>query len=520
MGLPVQRTRAQAGAVDISFDPGSGANGDVYAVASQPDGKVVIGGAFTSVNGVARNRVARLNPDGTLDLNFNPGAGANANVQVVTRDASGRILVGGFFTSVNGNNRNYLARLNPDGSLDTSFNPGTGANGNVWAIAVQSDTKILVGGEFTTFAGSSRSGLTRVTSSGAPDDTFAPGAAATNGVIYALAIQSDNRIIIGGSFTNYAGNARTNIARINANGTHDATFNPGTGAGGAGNAVNALGLQSDGKIIAGGDFDTFNGVSHKFIARLLTNGTYDATFNVGSGPDNTIQGIQVLSDNRILIAGDFSAIDSDARNFVARLNTNGTPDATFNTAGGAMDTIVGVAAQADGRVVIGGYFTLVGSLSRGHIARLHGRSDGLSPLLSGAKNASNYQISFQSLTNLAYLLEYTDSLPARRWNPLAIVFGDGATKSLTDPAPGASQRFYRLRVIYSEPYIFNAAKVGNAFQLSVSAFAWKTYVIEYKNSLSDASWTALPGVAGDNTLKTLIDSTATAPQRFYRIRAQ
>ncbi|TAL03355.1 MAG: hypothetical protein EPO07_06315, partial [Verrucomicrobia bacterium] len=432
-------------------------------------------------------------------------------------DASGRILLGGDFTSVNGTNRNRLARLNSDGSLDTGFDPRTGANGPVWTVGVQSDGKILVGGPFTTFNGVSRNGLTRLASTGAADDAFAPGAGVTNGYLNTLAIQSNGRILIGGAFTNYAGTARTNIARLTSSGSLDATFNPGAGPDGE---VTALALQSDGRIIVGGFFENFDGVSRKHLARLNTNGTLDVTFNLTNQPSEVVQSVQVLGDDRILIAGDFLKLGGLDWNYVARLNTNGAVDTTFDPGGGWSEAAIGLAAQSDGRVAVGGYFTQIGGIARGHVARLHGRADGLSPTLAGVKSAGNYQVSFQSLTNLAYLLEYTDVLPARRWSPLAIVFGDGATRTLTDPAPNTPQRFYRLRTIYSEPYIFSSGKTGGTFQMSVPAFAWKTYVVEYKNSLSDAVWTPLPGVTGDNTLKVLSDTSANVAQRFYRVRAQ
>lgn len=508
----------------MSFNPGAGANENVWTVATQPDGKVIIGGIFQSINGVARNRIARLNPDGSVDSSFNPGTGANSDVQVVRLDASGRILIGGSFSSINGTNRAGIARLNANGSLDTSFNPGTGANGTVWAIAVQADGRVLLGGEFTFVNGNSRNGIARLTSTGAIDDTFAPGTAATNGAIYTLALQSNGRIVIGGSFNSYAGTARTNIARINSNGTLDGTFNPGGGAGswggsiGAGNSVNALALQSDGKIIVGGDFITFDGVSRPFVARTETNGAVDLTFN--TAPNLTVRSVAVQSDNRIVIGGDFENISSIPRKFIARLLSNGNLDASFDSSGASDNTVETVALQADGRVVVGGWFVTMNGVSRSRVARLHVNANALSPLLTGARSGNNFNLSFATLTNTAYVLEYNDSLAGQAWTPLGLVFGDGLTKMLADINPGVPQRFYRLRTLYSEPFMLNPRRVGNTFSVNVPAFAWRTMILEYKNSLNDLTWTSLPGVAGDNTIKTLSDSSATVTTRVYRVRAQ
>ena len=131
------------------FDPN--ANGAVRVVVVQPDGKILIGGDFTTLspNGgaaVTRNRIARLNPDGTLDTAFNPNA--NGTVYAIAVQADGKILVGGAFTQrIGGQTRNRIARLDATTGLADSFDPN--ANSTVYSIAVQADGKILVGGDFT-----------------------------------------------------------------------------------------------------------------------------------------------------------------------------------------------------------------------------------------------------------------------------------------------------------------------------------------------------------------------------------
>src|SRR5207245_5958103 len=140
--------------VDTIFNPG--ANDIVDALAIQADGKIVVGGFFTTLGGggsgtSVRNHIARVNPDGTLDTSFDPGA--NAEITCLAIQADGKILVGGSFTTLGGGGtgtfvRNRIARLNPDGTLDMTFNPG--ANDRISAIALQPDGKILVGGNFTT----------------------------------------------------------------------------------------------------------------------------------------------------------------------------------------------------------------------------------------------------------------------------------------------------------------------------------------------------------------------------------
>jgi uncharacterized delta-60 repeat protein len=123
----------------------------------QSDGKILIGGDFTFYDGTGRNRIARLDAGGSLDASFNPGTGASDYLNSIAAQSNGRILIGGHFTSYNGTGRNRIARLNANGTLDTSLNPGTGANDRVLSIAVLSDGRILIGGEFTSYNGTGRS---------------------------------------------------------------------------------------------------------------------------------------------------------------------------------------------------------------------------------------------------------------------------------------------------------------------------------------------------------------------------
>jgi uncharacterized delta-60 repeat protein len=131
-------------------------------MAIQPDGKFLIGGDFITVNGVAKNRIARLNNDGSLDTSFNAGSGADSTVYTMTLQADGKLLIGGFFTAINGVSRNFIARLNSDGSVDTTFNPGAGANSQAYSMVLQADGKLLIGGNFTEFSGVTRNHTARL----------------------------------------------------------------------------------------------------------------------------------------------------------------------------------------------------------------------------------------------------------------------------------------------------------------------------------------------------------------------
>ena len=184
------------------------------ALVVQSDGKVVICGDFTTVNGAARNRIARLNSDGTLDFTFLATAsGANFAVNAAAVQSDGKIVIGGRFSTINGTTRNHIARLNADGTLDASFlAAGSGVNGDVFALALQSDGKPVIGGFFTSVNGTSRNGIARLNSDGTNDGSFLATGSGVNNSVFAVAIQPDGRIVIGGLFTNVNGTERNGAA--------------------------------------------------------------------------------------------------------------------------------------------------------------------------------------------------------------------------------------------------------------------------------------------------------------------
>jgi uncharacterized delta-60 repeat protein len=323
ISIPAQRLNAQVGANDPTFntlDDGtygddSGASGTVSTIALQPDGKVIIGGNFTSYNGTARNRIARLNADGSLDATFDPGSGANTSVGTMALQPDGKVIIGGSFTSYNGTSRTRMARLNADGSLDATLNPGTGTSSSVWTMALQPDGKVIIGGGFMTYNGTARPRIARVNADGSLDATFNPGSGSNN-YLYTIALQPDGKVIIGGGLTMYNGTSITRTARVNADGSLDATFNPGTGAS---STVFTTALQPDGKVIIGGQFNTYNGTARNSIARLNADGSLDATFNPGTGAFGAVNTMALQPDGKVIIGGSFTTYNGTARNRVARI---------------------------------------------------------------------------------------------------------------------------------------------------------------------------------------------------------
>ena len=332
-----------------------------------------------------------LAQEGTIDATFNPGTCANGLIRAMAIDESGRILIGGIFTSYNGTTVGRIARLNFDGTLDASFNPGgsgfTNAADSVLAIAIESSGNILVGGRFTAYngIGPSPDYIMRLSISGVDPGNFSPpvlngSAAGSTTHVRAIAVQPDGNIIVAGDWNCAGGGGCTSptrrIMRLLPTGSKDPAYNSADAAQGitSGSWVNSTAIQQDGKIIIAGTFTSYNSLLANRIVRVNSNGGRDGTFLCGSGAgtNGPINKMIVLPDGDILIAGNFNTIGSPTRSMIARLNADGTVDGAFNAAVSA--SITAMCVQRDGKIVITGYFTTVNGVTRNRIARLN--SDG------------------------------------------------------------------------------------------------------------------------------------------------
>jgi uncharacterized delta-60 repeat protein len=365
------------GSLDTTFNVGTGVNNDIYSTVIQSDGKIIIGGNFTSYNGMIMNCIARLNSDGSIDTTFNVGTSVNNNINSTAIQSDGKIIIGGNFTSYNGTSINRIARINSDGSLDNTFNVGAGTNNTVDAIDIKSNGQIIIAGNFTTCNDKTRKYMALLNSDGTLDDRFNSFTGVTDitgyavPIIYSTAIQLDNKIIIGGGFTSYYETSINRIARLYPNGSLDTTFNVGSGAN---DFVNTTAIQSDGKIFIGGVFSNFNGIARHCVARLNTDGSIDTTFNVGTGlGSDVINTIAIQPDGKVVVGGKFNSFNGVLSNGIVRLNNDGSSDTTFNVGSGITPSteINVVKLQSDGKIIIGGSFTSFNGTSINRIARLN-----------------------------------------------------------------------------------------------------------------------------------------------------
>jgi uncharacterized delta-60 repeat protein len=334
--------------------PVDGANGPVFDLLVQPDDMIVLGGQFSEVGNQPHHNLARLNPDGSPDSAFNPDF--NNSVHTLALQTDGKILAGGGFSQVDGQAHAGIARLNPDGSLDMGFNAQI--DGHISDLALQSGGKILVGGWFSAVNEQPRSSLARLNADGTLDEAFIVNSAYMD--VYALAVQPDDKILVGGYIEDVSGEAWADyFVRLNADGTLDTAFQPDTG----GWWVDELKVLTDGKIMAAIQSD---------LARFDADGNRDASFNAPETLYRSIRTVAIQTGGDLVVGGDFITLDDNPIEYLAKLDTNGTLIPAFNP--GPNNKVYALVVQNDNKILVGGAFTQIDGQVRNGIARLN--SDG------------------------------------------------------------------------------------------------------------------------------------------------
>jgi uncharacterized delta-60 repeat protein len=409
------------GSLDTTFVPGIAFNDAILAVSITASGKVLVAGEFTNTG---LTGVARLLPDGTPDPTFAPPTDISGIVNDVEALPDGNVLIGGAFTAAG---HNDFGRLLPTGAWDPSFTTGTGftgsCSGEVHDIVPYADGRCLVIGCFTNYSGSLVGSVVRLLPDGQRDVLFDTGggftevglnpatsaAVSPSGDIVVvgatryqdvncphmvklmdngdrdwsfnalagqswprtLAVQADGKILVGGAEI-HRGESFSRVIRLLPNGDRDPDFSVGSGpriADGTLGAVSALLQLTDGRILVGGSFATFNGAALANLVCLLPDGTVDPTFGIGSGVTGQVIGLRLDDVGRILVWGSLVAVNGLPVNKLARLQADGTLDTGFQPPA-PNNAVLTLDPAPDGRLVIGGYFTLLDSVPCVRIARL------------------------------------------------------------------------------------------------------------------------------------------------------
>jgi uncharacterized delta-60 repeat protein len=303
---------------------------------TQSDGKLLIAGpSFTTYSGSSSTRIARINTDGTRDATFISGTGLNGNALDLKIQSDGKIIAAGSFTAYSGSTNSGIVRINTNGTKDTTFNVGLGSTGNINQLALQSDGKIIAIGATTAYSGSSNAGIVRINTDGTKDTTFNMGSGFNTTSVLAIGIQSTGKIIVGGNFSIYSGSTNNYIVRINTDGTKDTTFNIGTGFGA--NGIVALKVLADDSIIAYGSFTTYSGSASPRIIKLTPNGTKDTTFapTTGFSAQNPlspgyVQALSTDKNNNIYVGNNFLLYNNNIIGNIVKMNQLAAYDSTFN----------------------------------------------------------------------------------------------------------------------------------------------------------------------------------------------
>ena len=465
-GDPADWDSAEVDAFDASLSPGQRADlsaadiASLYvlgyhqlgaltvgrAIAVQVDGKLVVAGSAVSANGVQGFELRRYDADGTLDTSFGPSQsgevitdffGVADSAYALAIQPDGKIVVGGAATQVGGNVDFALARYNPNGTLDTGFGPAQtglvttdfyGNTDDITGLAIQPDGKIVAEGTTVISGSDSAFALARYNSDGALDTSFGP---ARTGLIttsfggeymeaWALALQPDGKVVVAGntgvspdqpSTFNFA------LARYNPDGSLDTSFGPSRTGTVSTDLLNyydsarAVAIQPNGDIVvagiaglsaAGGNVDTA-------LVRYLPNGTVDTSFggiaapgspyvgkgltyiNIGGGQNDAFA-VALQSDGKIVTAGRYTDSNANFGFAITRFDANGAPDNAFGNSGtqvsdfaGGNGEAYGVAVESDGSIVAAGYDTAAAQRMDFAVARY----SGVNGLPLGAPDGSN-----------------------------------------------------------------------------------------------------------------------------------
>ena len=354
---------AQPGTLDLTFDPGTGLTGPGYGndLHEMPDGRMIVVGAFAAYNGVPANNIIRLMPDGSIDPTFNAGSGFDVQAFQIRLQPGGKLIVAGGFTTYNGQPAPRIVRLGMDGQYDATFQAGVGLNSVLSSLVIDVEGRIYAGGNSITYDGSSGGDIIRILPDGALDPTWE--IQGFDLPYYDMEICPDSNVVyaIGGD-----------MGRLFQSGAPDATFD----GDGAESTIRVLHPLPDCRMYVGGVFDYFEGEQVGRITRVNSDGTRDTTFNTGGGANFHVEEVAVMPDGKVVVAGGFNTFVGVTSWGLARMLPDGSFDAAFTVGIGQALFTTGTAdkikALPDGKLMILGQFDTFNNIPRSGICRLNG----------------------------------------------------------------------------------------------------------------------------------------------------
>lgn len=462
-GTPTPGPLIRDGSLDPDFTvhAGQAGSGEVHAVTPAPSGSLYIGGSIGAILGVPVKNIGRLLPDGSVDKTFNVGTGPNGIVRRIQIQPDGKVVASGAFTTFNGFARNSIVRLNADGSVDESFSVVSDAT-LLNVCDIQADMRILVCGDFTTINGAARKQVARLESTGAVDLSFDLGTGLPpGGFIRVITVLSDGKMFVGGNFSSVSGTAREGIARLNSDGSVDTTYTYGISV----SFVIDIQVDATGKVVVTG----FNNGDRVF--RALPNGSLDPLFNSDNAFQSTARFATPLPDGKILVGGAFSTVRVGTTTIqsrcLVRLNEDGTIDQSFTSPMSSPADVYNAHVDGSSKITVGGLFTRVEGASITALVRLN--ADGsVDPGFMG--RIVNRSIIFTTLLEpdgKIMLGGGFDTLNASGRNRVGRIHADGLVDETFNPDPSVNS--VTIDAIVRQPdgkyLVGGVASIGNNLAL-------------------------------------------------------
>ncbi|MCC6232366.1 MAG: hypothetical protein IT580_06955 [Verrucomicrobiales bacterium] len=412
-------------------DPGGGSSGGVIA-----------GGGFTRFDGQPRPRLARVQRGGSVDPAYT--VDVKYQVDALADLGDGRVALAGEFNTVNGVRLNHLAVVRADGSLDPEFSFDPGADLRVMALLPTGEGGMIAGGSFREVEGIAARGVVRLTRTGAVDMEFDT-TRGTDGDVLAMAKDPGGAgreagILVVGRFQTVDGVPRRGVAKLGWNGKPVVEFAPGLGAD---DAVHAVGVDGEGRVVLGGAFRQFDSQPAGGLIRLTPRGAVDSTFQVGAGADGAVLALARASAGGWWVAGAFTRVDGVPRRHVARVLEDGRVDPGFDPGVGPDDWVLAITEDRAGAFWIGGVFTRVNGVPRGGLASLLVEAPAPARFLTAAREGVTFQWQARAAAGQWYDLESSTTLGAWQVVGGAQAAGDGGLSGQRPAAGGAE--FLRLR---------------------------------------------------------------------------
>ena len=443
------------GSLDVDLTPVDKI-GTQYDIAVQEDGKILVSASFLVSGNYYRTKLIRMNNDGSIDSSFKTNnITSDGVIRKIIIQQDGKIIIGGSF-SVENSISSSIIRFNSDGTIDTTFKTGTGADYRINDLGFFPNGKIIVSGMFDKFNKEVAKCVLVLNSDGTKDPAFDNICAGFNGSVSAVTILPDDKILIAGSFISYNGKITPSLTRLNNDGSRDESLTFGGLRSFNSSAIYSVAVQKDGKMIVGGDFSGFNNITTNKIVRLNYDGTRDNTFVIGSGFDYEVKKIVILPDNKILVAGHFTTYKGSTCLGLVRLNSDGSLDTSFKASwkgmnGGSLPYVEDIIVLANGKILLSYTpFQDSNGLTRLNIDGTEDSSFVLDPLIKTGGN----RIFLQSDGKIILSFKKVNTNGFFRLNP-----------------DGSLDESFNYKPIDNEPYVTFVSGIQNDNKILVSGYS-------------------------------------------------